>query len=85
MLALPFFLFLMTAIASILGMHTLKRSDKLKHILIGLIVTVLVYYFKDLSIALGKTNRIPLILSVWAPAIALSFFTFIGVLQINEK
>ncbi len=85
MLALPFFLFLMTAIASILGMHTLKRSDNLKHILIGLIVTVLVYYFKDLSIALGKTNRIPLILSVWAPAIALSFFTFIGVLQINEK
>lgn len=85
MLSLPFFLFLMTGIAAILGMHTLKKSDNLKHIVIGLIVTVFVYYFKDLSIALGKTDRIPLILSVWAPTIALSFFTFIGVLQINEK
>ena len=85
MLSLPFFLFLMTSIASILGMHTLKRSNNYKHILVGLVVTVFVYYFKDLSIALGKTDRIPLILSVWAPVIALSLFTFIGVLQINEK
>ena len=54
------FLFLMTGIAAILGMHTLKKSDNLKHIVIGLIVTVFFYYFKDLSIALGKTDRIPL-------------------------
>ena len=85
MLSLPFFLFLMTAIAAILTMHTQKKSDNLKFIILGLIVCVLVYYFKDLSIALGKTDRIPLILSVWAPVIALSLFTFIGVLQINEK
>ena len=85
MLALPFFLFLMTAIASILTMNTLKKSDNLKFIVLGLIISVLVYYFKDLSIALGQTDRIPLALSIWAPIIALSLFTFIGVLQINEK
>jgi|TARA_B110000211_G_C14061805_1_gene545865 lipopolysaccharide export system permease protein len=85
MLSLPFFLFLMTAIAAILTMHTHKKSDNLKFIIIGLVISLLVYYLKDLSIALGKTDRIPLILSVWAPVIALSFFTFIGVLQINEK
>ena len=43
------------------------------------------FYFKDLSLALGQTGRIPLILAVWAPVIALSLFTCIGVLQINEK
>ena len=85
MLALPFFLFLMTAIASILTMNTLKKSDNLKYIVLGLVICVLVYYFKDLSIALGQTDRIPLALSIWAPIIALSLFTFIGVLQINEK
>ena len=85
MLTLPFFLFLMTAIASILTMNTLKKSDNLKLIVIGLVISVLVYYFKDLSIALGQTDRIPLALSIWAPIIALSLFTFIGVLQINEK
>ena len=51
----------------------------------GLISTVLIFYFKDLSIALGQTDRIPLILSIWAPVVALSLFIFIGVLQINEK
>ena len=85
MLTLPFFLFLMTAIASILTMNTLKKSDNLKFIILGLVISVLVYYFKDLSIALGQTDRIPLTLSIWAPIIALSLFTFVGVLQINEK
>jgi lipopolysaccharide export system permease protein len=75
----------MTAIASILTLNTLQRSDNLKFAAIGLIITVLVYYFKDLSLALGLTDRVPLILAIWSPVIALSLFTFIGVLQINEK
>ena len=85
MLTLPFFLFLMTAIAAILTLYTLKKEDNLKFIFLGLIICVFVYYFKDLSIALGKTDRIPLTLSIWSPVIALSFFTWIGVLQINEN
>ena len=75
----------MTSIASILTMHTLKRSENLKFLVVGLMVCVLVYYLKDLSLALGKTGRIPIVLSIWSPIIALSFFTFIGILQINEK
>ncbi len=85
MLSLPFFLFLMTALAAILTLHTLKKSENYKFIVLGLLVSVLIYYFKDLSIALGQTDRIPLILAIWAPVIALSLFTFVGVLQINEK
>ena len=85
MLSLPFFLLLMTALASTLTMNTLKRSDNFKFTILGLIIAVIIFYFKDLSLALGQTDRIPLILSIWAPVIALSFFTFIGVLQINEK
>ena len=85
MLVLPFFLFLMTAIASILTMHTLKRSENFKFIVLGLIICVLVYYFKDLSLALGKIDRIPINLGIWSPIIALSLFTFVGILQINEK
>ena len=64
----------MTALSSVLTMGTLKKSDNFKFIILGLIITVLIFYFKDLSIALGQTDRItPLILSVRAPVIALSF------------
>ena len=76
---------MMTALAAILTLNTLKKSDNLKFIVVGLLVSVFIFYLKDLSIALGQTERIPLILAVWAPVIALSLFTFIGVLQINEK
>tara|TARA_E500000178_G_scaffold342938_1_gene388910 strand:+ start:3012 stop:4100 length:1089 start_codon:yes stop_codon:yes gene_type:complete len=85
MLVFPFLLFLMTGIASILTMHTLKKSENIKFIIIGIITCVLVYYLKDLSLALGKTGRVPIILSIWSPIIALSLFTFMGILQINEK
>ena len=79
-----FFLW-MTGLASILTMNALKKSNNFKFIIVGLVSTVLIFYFKDLSIALGQTDRIPLILSIWAPVIVLGLFIFIGILQINEK
>ena len=85
MLVLPFFLFLMTALAAILTMNTLKKSDNTRFIVVGLIASIGIFYIKDLSLALGQTDKIPLILSIWAPTIILSFLIFIGVLQINEK
>ena len=85
MLSMPFFLFIMTSLASILTMNTLKRSNNFAFIVAGLIACVGIYYFKDLSLALGQTNRISLSLSVWIPVIAIGLFSSIGVLQINEK
>ena len=85
MLSLPFFLFLMTALASIFTMTSLKKSDNLKLIILGFILCILTFYLKDLSLALGQADQIPMTLAVWAPVIALTFFTFIGVFQINEN
>ena len=85
LISLPFYLFLMTGLASIFTMNRLIKSNNLKLITLGLLTCILTFYLKDLSIALGQTDRIPLILAVWAPVIALSFFSFIGILQINEK
>ncbi len=85
MLSMPFFLFTMTALASILIMGTLKKSNNVKIIIVGLIACVIIYYLKDLSIALGKTNRIPVNLSMWIPIILIGIFSAIGILQINEK
>ena len=48
-------------------------------------ICVAIYYFKDLSVALGQTGKISLILSVWMPILVISLFCTIGVIQINEK
>ena len=63
MLSLPFFLFLMTALASIFTMNTLKKSENFKLISLGLITCVLIYYLNDLSLALGLTEEFPLYFS----------------------
>ena len=75
----------MTALASIIVMGTLKKSNNVRFIFIGIISCVLIYYLKDLSVALGQTNRIPLTLSTWVPVIVIGIFSTIGILQINEK
>jgi len=75
----------MTSLASILTMNTLKKSNNFAYIFSGLIACVVIYYFKDLSLALGQTNRISLSLSAWIPIISIGLFSLIGILQINEK
>ena len=85
MLSLPFFLLIMTALASILTMGTLKKSNNFVFIVVGIITCVLIYYFKDLSIAMGQTNRVSLSLAAWIPVVVVGLFSSIGILQINEK
>ena len=85
MLSMPFFLFIMTALACILIMNTLKKANKTKIIIFGIFSCVMIYYLKDLSIALGQTNRIPVTLAYWIPIIIIGLFSFVGILQINEK
>ena len=46
---------LMTGIASVLTMNTLRKSDNFKFIILGLI-TCIIFYLKNLSLALGP-NR----------------------------
>ena len=85
MLSMPFFLFIMTSLAAIMAFSTLKRSNNVKLIILGIIACVIVFYLKDLSLALGKTNRISLILATWMPILIVGVFSSIGILQINEK
>ena len=84
-ISLPVFLFLMVVLASILTMGSLKNKQNFYYIITSIIMCVAIYYFKDLSFALGQTEKISLILSVWMPLILISLFCAIGVVQINEK
>ena len=83
--SLPVFLFLMVVLASIFTISSINKPQNLYYIFISIICCVVIYYFKDLSVALGQTNRISLTLAVWIPIIAISLFCSIGIIQINEK
>ena len=53
--------------------------------MIAVLTCAVIYYMKDLSVALGKSDRIAPEISVWIPIIIISLINSIGLLQINEK
>ena len=83
--SMPIFFLLMVVLASIFTVGNVNKSQNLYYIFISIIACVVIYYFKDLSIALGQTSRISLALSVWMPILAITLFCSIGIIQINEK
>ena len=75
----------MVVLASIFTIGSLKNKQNFFYVLISILTCVAIYYFKDLSFALGQTEKIGLGLSVWMPIIVIGLFCSIGVIQINEK
>ena len=84
-LSLPFFLVLMVCLATIFTLNSNERRQNAYYLILSIVICALIFYFKNFSIALGTTERIPLVLSVWSPVIILSLFCSIGIIQINEK
>ncbi len=84
-LSLPFFLVLMVCLASIFSLGSNDRRQNIYYILLSIITCVVIFYFKNFSMALGATERIPLVISVWSPIIILTLFCSVGIIQINEK
>lgn len=82
--ALPFFLALMTVLAAIFTINN-KNSNNINYLMIAVFTCAVIYYMKDLSIALGKSDRISPEISVWIPIIIIGLINSIGLLQINEK
>ena len=82
--ALPFFLALMTALAAIFTINN-RNSNNINYLMIAVLTCAIIYYMKDLSVALGKSDRISPEISVWIPIIIIGLINSIGLLQINEK
>ena len=84
-LSLPFFLVLMVCLAGIFTLNDNEKKQNTYYILLAIIARVLIFYLKNFSTALGATERIPLLISVWAPVLILSIFCSVGILQIYDK
>ncbi|MDC0481276.1 LptF/LptG family permease [Candidatus Pelagibacter sp.] len=84
-LTYPLFLVIMTILASIIMLNTKKSNNKVIKIIIGLFFSVVIYYINNLMNAMGSTEKIPLMVSIWMPIIFLSLINLIMLVNINEK
>ena len=85
LLSFPLYLSIMTALASIIMFNIKRNKSLIFHIILGIFLSVLIYYFYFLFNLLGENGKIPLIASIWLPLLILTFFIFIGLVRINEK
>lgn len=84
-ISIPFYLVLMILIGSILMMNVKYNKSKIFNIIVGVLISVMIYYIDYFFNLLGTNERIPVILSIWFPIFILLMFSTVGLIKINEK
>ena len=83
--AFPFFLLSMVMLSGVFTLGMNFKDSNWTYAFIAIFTSVLVFYFNDFSAALGKTNRLPIEVSVWMPIIIIFIFGSVGVIHANQK
>ena len=84
-ISLPIYLGIMVIISSIIMLNIKKDKPYIFHVLLGILLSVIIYYINNIFNIFGLTDKIPIYLSVFFPIIFLSIVSIIGLVRINEK
>ena len=84
-LSLPIYFGILVIISSIIMLNIKKNKPYIFHVLLGISLSVIIYYVNNIFNVFGLTNKIPIYLSVFFPIIFLGIISLIGLIRINEK
>ena len=65
--------------------NTSYNKSKIANLVIGILLSVVIYYVNYFFNLMGINEKVPVILSVWFPFIILILLSGIGLVKINEK
>jgi lipopolysaccharide export system permease protein len=83
--SLPLFISIMTVFSSIIMFNNKRNTSIIFHLLLGILLSVIVYYLSYLSYLMGENGKMPIILSTYLPIVILILITLIGSVKLNEK
>ena len=81
----PLYLMIMTVFSSIIMINIKKDKPKIFNLILGILLSVVIYYINYFSNLLGENEKLPILLAVWMPQIILILLSLIGLVRINEK
>ncbi len=84
-ISLPIYFTILVTISSIIMLNIKKNKPYIFHVLLGISLSVIIYYINNIFDVFGLTNKIPIYLSVFFPMIFLSIISIVGLIRINEK
>ncbi len=83
--SMPIFYGVLTILSAIIMFNFKRDKSVLFHIILGILMSVLIYYMNFIFSSLGNNGRIPVHLSIFFPIFFISIISIIGLVRINEK
>ncbi len=81
----PIYLTIMVSIASILMLNIKYNKSKIFNLLLGVLISVMIYYINYFLNVLSESNDLPYLISIWGSQFILILFISIGLVRVNEK
>ncbi len=81
----PVYITLITVFSAIIMFGIGYQKNTFFKIILGIFLSVVIYYINYFLNILGTNEKIPLILSIFLPLIILSLINFISIIKLNEK
>ena len=85
LISYPIYLILMTILSSVIMFNIKRINSSTYKISIGLFSSVIIYYLYNFFQVLGSTERLPLVISIFAPLLILTIVNNLMLFKINEK
>ena len=81
----PIYLTLITIFSAVIMFNIGYQRNYFFKIIIGIFLSVVIYYINYFVGVLGTNEKIPLVLSIFLPFIILSIINLISIIRLNEK
>ncbi len=76
---------ILTVLSAIIMFNFKREKSLIFHIILGIFMSVLIYYLNFMFNSLGNTGKIPIIYSIFMPILFISIIATIGLIRVNEK
>ncbi len=81
----PFYLGIMSLLSGIIMLNIKRNKSFTFNIIVGISLSVFIYYINYFSKVLGENEKLPMTISIWIPLLMLGLICLIGLVRINEK
>ena len=81
----PLFFGILTVLSAVIMFNFRRDRSLFFHILLGILMSVIIYYVSFLFNSLGNNGKVPIIWSIFLPVLFISIFAIIGLIRVNEK
>ena len=83
--SMPLFYGVLTVLSATIMINFRRDKSLLFHIILGILMSVLIFYMSFIFNSLGNNGRIPVYLSIFFPILIISLISIIGLVRVNEK